>query len=300
MKLDFLQQLSGNALRQQSHWRVSGETDRLTDVLLSPPQYLAPVPCCAATIESLASGFQTDRTVALAEHRQLRETLKGLGIRCHLLPPAAGMPDLCFTRDTAVTTPWGALILNPALSHRQREVDHVEHFLRSAGIDPIGRIRAGTVEGGDVCIAREGLLIVGSSGDRTNAEGVRSLASWFEPHGWEVLVSPFAPEHLHLDTIFCMLDARHALACLDALDPAFVKAVEARGIELISVDCSEARGLGGNILSIDGRTILVAAGQQRLARAINDAGFTTIAQPISQFAACGGGLHCLTMPLARG
>ncbi|ODP36597.1 dimethylarginine dimethylaminohydrolase family protein [Sphingomonas turrisvirgatae] len=300
MKLDFLQHLSGGLDRPvPARWRVVGETKRLTDVMLSSPLHLAPVPCCAATIDSLAGGFETDIGLALDQHRRVRGALEALGVRCHMLPPVPGLPDLCFTRDSVVTTPWGPLILNPALPHRQSEADHAEHFLRSIGAWPVARIRDGTIEGGDVCIAREGLLIVGQSGVRTTRAGVAALAALFERQGWEVLVSPFDPQHLHLDTIFCMLDEHRALACIDALDPAFVAQVRARGIELLPVELAEAKALGCNVVSIDGTTILISDAQPRLRVMLADAGFDPVPLPISQFSACGGGLHCLTMPLAR-
>lgn len=300
MKLDFLQQLGGHVPSQaDARWRVSGETQRLTDVLLSMPAHLEPVPCCAATIDSLKAGFATDTDEALAQHRAVRGALEALGVRCHILPSVPGMPDLCFTRDTIVTTPWGPAILNPALDHRRREADHAAHFVKALGAAPVLRITQGSIEGGDVCVARDGLLIIGQSGERTTAAGAAELAALFRRHGWEVLIAPFDPQHLHLDTIFCLLDERRALACIEALDPAFVAGVQARGIELFPTDCSEARGLGCNIVSIDGHTILIGADQPRLHGVLRAAGFDPVPLLISQFSACGGGLHCLTMPLAR-
>ncbi len=96
-----------------------------------------------------------------------------------------------------------------------------------------------------------------------------------------------------------MLDAHHALACVDVLDDAFLAAVEARGITLLPVSYKEARGLGCNILSIDSRTILMGAGHDDVAARISAAGFQGVALDVSQFAACGGGIHCMTMPLRR-
>ena len=80
MKLEFLQQLSGGtAMPADDRWRVRGETKRLTDVVLTAPSHLVPVPCCAATIDSLAAGFETDVGIALDQHRQLRAVLEALG-----------------------------------------------------------------------------------------------------------------------------------------------------------------------------------------------------------------------------
>lgn len=301
MKPEFLYIPTGLATRHKSsRWAVRSESDRLYDVLLCSPGHLSPVPCCSVTCESLDRGFETNTAKALAQHRQLRATLEQLGVRCHMLPPKPDLPDLCFTRDCAVVTPWGPVLLNPALPHRHRERAQVERALATVTGARPGAIERGTVEGGDVCVARDGLAVIGLSGERTNLAGAHSLADQFRAHGWEALFCRFDPEHLHLDTLFCMLDANTALACVEALPPEFLAALELRDIRILPALLEEARQLGCNILSLDGRTILVAQGQERLTGMLRRAGFETVPVDISEFAACGGGLHCLTMPLARG
>ena len=83
---------------------------------LSRPDFLEPVPCCSVTRESIRDGFATDRTRAAYQHRALQRVLETHGVTCHLVPAVEGAPDLAFTRDVAVTTPWGLVALNPALS----------------------------------------------------------------------------------------------------------------------------------------------------------------------------------------
>jgi N-dimethylarginine dimethylaminohydrolase len=301
MKLDFIENGGGIAeIRSEAApWQVHGETQRLRDVLLCAPAYLEPVPCCSVTRETVRDGVAVCRDAARAQHAQLRLALEGQGVTCHVAPVVAGMPDLCFTRDVAVTTPWGLVALNPALPHRRREVDHVVAAVGRIGARPMMRVTAGTIEGGDICIARPGLLIIGCSGERTTREGAEAFAALFRRHGWEVLVYAYDPHFLHLDTIFCMLDPHRALACVDVLDEGFLAELAARGIELIPVSYKEARRLGCNVLSIDGRTILTGKGQSRVTAELARAGFTPIELDISQLTACGGGIHCLTMPLAR-
>jgi len=300
MKPEFLNIPAGVASRRDApRWSVRSESDRLTDVLLCAPAHLSPVPCCSVTRESLDRGFETDTRKALAQHRDLRAALERHAVRCHMLDPLPGLPDLCFTRDSAVVTPWGPVLLNPALGHRCREVDHVARYLSELDTGPVRRIERGTVEGGDVCVARDGLAIIGWSGERTSLAGAERLAALFRTHGWDVLLCPFDAYHLHLDTIFCMVDARTALACTDALPQEFLRALEARGIRILPVLPEESRQLGCNILSLDGQTVLVAKGETRLEALLCQAGFETVPIDISEFAACGGGLHCLTMPLAR-
>ncbi|MET0247229.1 MAG: arginine deiminase family protein [Sphingomonas sp.] len=280
-------------------WRVECESDRLTDVVLGAPTFLEAVPCCSVTRETLREGFATDRAVAVRQHAALVDLLERHGVACHVIPAAEGLADLCFARDVAVTTPWGLVALNPALAHRSVEVDHLVATLAAQDIRPVMRIREGMIEGGDVCIVRPGLVVIGCSGERTDRAGSEALARLFRRRGWEAIIHPFDPHFLHLDTIFCMLDRQTALACTDVLSDGFIAEMEGRGITLLPVSYKEGRKLGCNILSLDGRTILAAAGHPRVEQQLVRAGFAVEVVDISQFAACGGGIHCLTMPLAR-
>lgn len=299
MKMDWRQEEGGAAGTVSCEFLVEGETDRLTDVLLCAPLHLAPVPCCSATRASLREGFALSNTQAMAQHQALRDALETRGVRCHFLPARPDLPDLCFTRDAGVMTPWGFVALNPAMAHRAREVDHLTETLGRIGIPVARRITQGAIEGGDICVARPGLLILGMSGERTTAEGAGAFAEPFAANGWDIVHCAFDPHFLHLDTQFCMLDATHALACVDVLDDAFLSAMAARGIHLIPVSYKDAQTLGCNVVSLDGRTILMRAGQEEVAARVRAAGFDTLELDVAQFAACGGGIHCLTMPLRR-
>lgn len=279
--------------------RVRGETLALTNVALCPPRYLAPVPCCSVTKESLRGGFAADTARALAQHGALRDALRASGVTCHALPPAVGHADMCFTRDVAVATPWGLVALNPALGHRAREVDRFVDWASNALGERARRVRGGHIEGGDVCIACPGLLIVGVSGARTDERGAAEFAAPFAADGWDVLTYRFDEHFLHLDTIFCMLDAQTALACTDVLDDGFIAELESRGIALLPVTYKEARRLGCNVLSIDGRKILAAAGTPRVTDRMRARGFVVHELALDQLTACGGGVHCLTLPLRR-
>ncbi len=46
---------------------------------------------------------------------------------------------------------------------------------------PVRRIREGRIEGGDICLARRGLLILGISGERTDEAGAMPLRSPLPP-----------------------------------------------------------------------------------------------------------------------
>lgn len=275
---------------------VTSETDRLTDVILCPPDHLAPVACCAVTRDAIDQGFSTCTEQALRQHAALIMTLEQVGVRCHLLAPSPDLPDMCFTRDIGVSTPWGLVVLNPAMPHRVREVDALLSKSKEWDL-PVRRISRGTIEGGDICVAREGLLILGVSGERSSIQGADEFAEPFRANGWDVLICPFHADHLHLDTIFCMVDKSQAIACVDLLDPGFLRDLERHGISILPMPSACASTLGCNILAVGGRHIL--SSDDMVAGSLRRAGYTVDALDVSQFSACGGGIHCLTQPLRR-
>ncbi|MDX3909031.1 MAG: arginine deiminase family protein [Sphingobium sp.] len=301
MKVDFDTAWGGTRpsfFSGQLHSHVMSETDRLTDVILCPPHYLAPVACCAVTRHSIKQGFATCTTEALAQHEALAALLEEEGVRCHMLRPASDLPDMCFTRDVGVATPFGLFALSPALGHRRREVDALLAACRTWDM-PVTRIEQGTIEGGDICIARDGLLLIGMSGERSSAAGAEEFAAPFRAAGWEVILCPFHADHLHLDTIFCMLAQDEAIGCIELLDPAFLDAVRAHGIRILPAPAQSAFKLGCNILALGDRRIIASAQDDIVAEILRVAGYRVRTADISQFAACGGGVHCLTQPVRR-
>lgn len=301
MKIDFDGPRSGTAARVRHEYLnsyVLSETDRLTDVILCPPDHLAAVPCCSVTRQHIDLGFVPCVEEALRQHAAFVMLLEKQGVRCHLVPPSDAHPDMCFTRDIGVATPWGMVALNPAMTHRQGEVEALLNTCARWGL-PARRISRGLIEGGDICVARDGLLILGMSGERSSAEGIEEFATPFHVAGWDVLICPFHSDHLHLDTIFCMVDKNEAIGCVELLDPAFVFALKQHGISILPMPADLAGTLGCNILSLGGRRIIVSAADDIVPTRLRAAGYEVHATDVSQFAACGGGIHCLTQPMRR-
>jgi N-dimethylarginine dimethylaminohydrolase len=280
-------------------WSVDSETGRLTDVLLSPPTHLAMVPCNAVTRESLSRGLSSCAASAGAQHRALAAQLEAAGVECHVVPAKAGLPDLAFTRDSVFMTPWGLVELSPSEPHRRGEPAHLAAVLRPLGIEPLGAVDEGRVEGGDVCLLRPGLVLIGISGDRTDEAGARALGRIFERRGWRALYTRIDPRYLHLDTQFSLLSSRRAVACLETLESGFAATMAGLGIDLLPVSPDEVDRLEANLLSLGGCRIVAPAGETRINLLLRRLGHDLIEVEIDQFVRCGGGVHCLTMPLAR-
>ncbi len=283
----------------RSRWRVDSEYGRLVDVMMSAPPHIELVPCNSVSLENHRKGVTCSPDVALEQHAMLVRALELEGVRCHLVPPIEKLPDLSFTRDATLMTPWGLLGLNPAVGHRGDEVAHIVETARSWGITILGRIGEGTLEGGDVCILRPGVVIIGWSGERTDETGAKALSRLFEDRGWRAIRYRFDPHFLHLDTQFTLVDQTCAVACVEALGTGFVSALDQLGIELVPVTVEEVHKLGGNLLSLGGKRVLSSADNSRVNAALERLGYRVVTAEIDQFTRCGGGIHCLTMPLSR-
>ena len=285
--------------RSPWRWGVDSETGRLSDVLLSPPAHLAMVPCNAVTRDSLKRGLSSCATSAGAQHRGLASRLEAAGVECHFVPPKPGLSDLAFTRDSLLMTPWGLVELSPSEPHRRGEATHLAGALRRLGIESLGAVEEGRVEGGDVCILRPGLVMIGISGERTDSAGARALGRMFECRGWRALYTRIDPRYLHLDTQFTLVSDRRAVACLETLEAGFAGTMADLGISLLPATPGEVDRLEANLLSLGGDRVVAPAGGTRINRELGRLGYEVIEVEIDQFVRCGGGVHCLTMPLAR-
>jgi len=271
----------------------------LKEVLLASPRNLSIVPCNRVSEDALQKGRSSCGISASRQHRALLDVLVKAGVRVRTVQPVAGLPDLAFTRDTSLMTPWGLIGLRPGIAHRREEVPVVLETARAAGVSILGRVDRGSVEGGDVCLLRPGHLVIGVSGERTTSEGARSLGSFFEQRGWTVTRTAVDPDLLHLDTHFCVIDRNVALACVEKLEPAFMAMIAALGIEVIPVREEEIASLGCNVLSLGRKRVISTGSAPRVDEAMRMHGFEVLTVPLGEFTQCGGGVHCLTMPLRR-
>ena len=284
---------------ESARWGVDSEYGRLTDVMLSVPQHLEIVPCNAVSIENHRNGITCSPDVAVEQHARLVRAFEAEGVRCHFVPPSPDLPDLSFTRDTTLMTPWGLIGLRPAVGHRLPEVAHVRAAAQARGVPMLGTIGEGRIEGGDVCLLRPGLVVIGCSGERTDRAGAEALARIFETRGWRAILTSFDPRFLHFDTQFTMLDRGRAIAFVEGLEADFLVELQALGIEIIPSRDEEVQKLGSNLLSLGGGRLLSPEDNERVNAALEQLGYRVIRVGIDQFTRCGGGMHCLTMPLAR-
>lgn len=140
----------------------------------------------------------------------------------YIFPP---IPNLFFMRDAAFTMYNNVMISKMATDVRDREtmlwtaIFQHSRIIDVEGINPINRYSmngVGSVEGGDVEIARHDIILSGC-GSRTSNEGVKALLEHLRSLGGvRHLITqqlPFEPESfIHLDMVFTFLDKDRCMA----------------------------------------------------------------------------------------
>jgi arginine deiminase len=141
----------------------------------------------------------------------------GNGVVAQLLSPeefvVPPLPNLMFTRDSAVWIGDQVAVTSPSMPARRREAWLTEivyrHHPRFAGTPIVYEPTDDWLEGGDVLLLAPGVVAIGV-GQRTHPEGVETLAGRLFTHGLAhtVLAVPVAQERatMHLDTVCTMVD----------------------------------------------------------------------------------------------
>jgi arginine deiminase len=139
------------------------------------------------------------------------------GIKGFSLHPS---PNLLFTRDLAVVVNDSIILSNAARKARVRESLLMEiivqyHPLFATVRDNAIRINdQETIEGGDVLVASEDLVMIGMS-ERTSFSGIMNATEGLLDHGVETVLAVDIPKQrssMHLDTIFTFASPDECIA----------------------------------------------------------------------------------------
>jgi arginine deiminase len=279
-------------------WTLNSETGVLRDVLLCKPEHYRWIPTNSIALATLAGGNIVEPHAASVQYRELEAVLDQAGVARHYLKPEAHLPYQVYTRDSSQTTPWGPVLTQLAMPQRRGEYAALLEFHAKTG-GFWHYATEGTVEGGDIHIIRQGLLVIGHSGGRTSEAGAQQFAAWFEAEGWEVRLEPFAEHFLHLDVLFCMAAEGLAVACTEVLGDDFSQFLAKRQIRIIAASYAEVMAMSCNLLSLGGGRVISPAHSKRLNAALRAEGIMVFDPELDCFARGGGSIHCMTMPLRR-
>ncbi|MEE4660802.1 MAG: arginine deiminase family protein [Halieaceae bacterium] len=289
----------GGGTPASERWGIDSEHGVLRDLLVGPIDHYVWTPGNAVAQRSERSGLTFDKAVAEAQYGEMIAAYRQAGVTVHTLAAEPGLPYQLYARDSSVMTPWGAIIMQLQKPYRRGEYAAVLRFYLENDIPIYDMVTAGNVEGGDFMLLKPGLAVCGFSGERSIEPAVQQLRGWFEAEGWEFLSYAFDPHFLHLDVQMGMVAEDLAVLCVEAVDPAFVRALTERGIRILDISYGDAMNMGTNVVALGNERVLVPAGNQRLIEQCRAEGLEVLDPDVAMIAAGGGSVHCMCQALRR-
>jgi dimethylargininase len=224
-----------------------------------------------------------DLAAAEEQHRAYQALLEKCGARVISLPAEPALPDSMFVEDPAVVLDELAIIFPLGTATRRPEAASIAQAL--AKFRKLARVELpGQVEGGDV-LRIERKLFAGLS-SRTNAEGIRQLASILAPYGYEVL-SVAVTGCLHLKSAVTYIGRNTLLA-----NRAWFDTKPFAGFEWIDVAPEESHA--ANALALGGTVIFPASFPRTRAR-LEARGFSVTPLDIFELQKAESGLTCSSL-----
>ncbi|HET7065128.1 MAG TPA: dimethylargininase [Rudaea sp.] len=245
-----------------------------------------PAATFASGITSAALG-KPDLALALEQHALYCAALEQCDLTVTRLPPDTDFPDSTFVEDTAIVTPFIAIVTRPGAPSRQGETASIAATLTQFYSSIHSIVAPGTVDAGDVCQVDDHFFIGISA--RTNEAGARQLAAILAEEGYTYVTVDIRGIGgiLHLKSGISYLgDGRLVLIEELARHASF------RDYEIVCVDREES--YAANCLRVNDQVIL-AAGYPRFESAIRAFGYPVMALDVSEFRKMDGGLSCLSL-----
>ena len=281
-----------------SDWGFQNETDPLTDVLLGSSAHLYHRATSSLSRKYLRDN-PCDIQTAQAQHAELVSAYLHHNVNIHMLEPEPELTMQVYSRDSSVMTPYGAIITAMANWWRRGENYAAIRMYEKLDIPIYDMVTAGTFEGGDFNVIEEGCVLIGCGGARTQEEGARQVASWFQAEGWEVRLTFFDEYYVHIDLMVVPIAEKLTAVCLDCAEPKLVDWLKAKGHEIIDVPFRQTMNLGCNLMSLGNDRVIVPTASTTLSENLKARGFDVTCVDTAEISKTGGGIHCMAQALRR-
>ena len=281
-----------------SNWGFQNETDTLTDVLLGSSAHLYHRATSSLSRKYLRDN-PCDIQTAQAQHAELVSAYLHHNVNIHMLEPEPELTMQVYSRDSSVMTPYGAIITAMANWWRRGENYAAIRMYEKLDIPIYDMVTAGTFEGGDFNVIEEGCVLIGCGGARTQEEGARQVASWFQAEGWEVFLTFFDEYYVHIDLMVVPIAEKLTAVCVDCTDPEIVAWLKAKGHEIIDVPFRQTMELGCNLMSLGKDRVIVPIASTTLSENLKARGFDVTCVDTAEISKTGGGIHCMAQALRR-
>lgn len=279
-------------------WTLTNETDPLTDVLLGSPAHLFHRATSSLSRKHLRDA-PCNIQLAQAQHAELVDAYRDFGVNVHMLDPEPELTMQVYSRDSSVMTPYGAIITAMSQWWRRGENYAAIRAYEKLGIPIYDMVTAGTFEGGDFNVIEEGCVLIGCGGARTQEEGARQVAGWFEKEGWEVKIAFIDEYYVHIDLMVVPIAEKLTAVCLACTEPEIVDWLKAKGHEIIDVPFQQTMALGCNMMSLGNDRVIAPTSSTVLVENLKALGFEVAAIDTAEISKTGGGIHCMAQALRR-
>ncbi|WP_423781678.1 dimethylargininase [Cellulosimicrobium funkei] len=261
-----------------------------------------------------------DTALAVAQWERLRDTFRDLGHTVETIDPVPGLPDMVYAANGATVV--DGLVYSARFTHPERGPEGAAYLKWFADHGYVTHLAEHVNEGeGDLLLA--GDVVLAGTGFRTErAAHAEAAALW----GREVVTLELVdPRFYHLDTALTVLrgnegtagtrgvgDAAHlddtthpALTGPPAVDvvylpaafsPAAQEVLRERYPDALLATEEDAAVLGLNAVS-DGTHVVHSPRAGRLAAALRERGYETVAVDTSELLRGGGGAKCCTLEI---
>jgi len=224
-----------------------------------------------------------DLAKAVQQHGAYQRLLENFGAHVISLPAELHLPDSMFVEDPAIVLDELAIIFPLGTESRRPEAATIAQAL--AKFRQLACVELpGQVEGGD--ILRIGRRLFAGQSSRTNAEGIRQLASITAPFGYEVVSVPVTG-CLHLKSAATYIGRNTLLA-----NRAWFDTEPLAGFEWIDVAPDESHA--ANALAL-GDTVIFPASFPRTRDRLEARGFHVTPIDISELQKAESGLTCSSL-----
>lgn len=307
--------------------RITYEHAPLTKVLMHrPTTELSAV--TEATLSYFNFSAVPDPEVFLDEFDALADAFRQMGVEVLLvnelladdaeaLAYIGRRANMTYTRDLAVMTPDGALLLGMALAGRKGDPAMIGRVCAKLGIPLAAALEPdGLLEGGGITYFRGDTVIVGRC-DRTNDRGLEIAARVMRAAGLRRMVTiPCRPGTVHIDGLFVLIDEDLALVDPRGLDYApavitdlasgaareqmFLDFLAAEDVEPIIIDEEVDGWAAANFVMVRPRQIIGYEWAERVMNKVERRGGKAVGVRGSELRKGNGGPHCMTCALERG
>lgn len=249
---------------------------------------------------------QPDPALAMAQWRELRAVLTGLGAQVETLPQRADSPDMVYAMNlglAVVDPPAGPRMVMSHMRYpeRRRETDSATPWFQAHGwrTTSVGRDAVGPhLEAGDAFAFGDALVV--GYGPRTEELALKHLATDLGVRVRGLRITH--PGMYHLDLAFCPLDERRALVCPAALDDASAAALLELVPEPLVLTEEEALAtFAANSVVVPREhapdAVVMPACPDHVRAQLEEWGFEVVLVEVGEFHKAGGSVRCLTNPL---